>query len=92
VVDAYLSKIGLPHEAIIYIIKAASNEMTWLNISDAAQRGVTAFVRGRIVSGMKTDFATGPNKALYATLPRKCTRRCATPAVWNDCGKIPFDE
>ena len=40
IVDAYLSKIGLPHEAIIYIIKAASNEMTWLNISDAAQRGI----------------------------------------------------
>src|SRR5438445_10322727 len=40
VVDAYLSKIGLPHEPIIYIIKAASNEMTWLNISDAAQRGI----------------------------------------------------
>jgi hypothetical protein len=38
VVDAYLSKIGLPHEAIIYIIKAASNEMTWLNIMPVYSR------------------------------------------------------
>src|SRR6516165_4552038 len=40
VVDAYLSKIGLPYEAVSYITQAASNEMTWLNISDAAQRGI----------------------------------------------------
>src|SRR5215510_15655613 len=40
VVDAYLSKIGLPYEAVIYITQAASNEMTWLNMSDAAQRGI----------------------------------------------------
>jgi hypothetical protein len=40
VVDAYLSKIGLPYEAVTYITQAASNEMTWLNISDAAQRGI----------------------------------------------------
>src|ERR1700756_431977 len=33
-----------------------------------------AFARGRIVSGVKTDFATGPNKALYAAQPRECTR------------------
>jgi len=40
VVDGYLSKIGLPHEAVIYITQAASDEMTWLNISDVAQRGI----------------------------------------------------
>src|SRR5262249_45080966 len=34
------SKIGLPYEAVTYITQAASNEMTWLNISDAAQRGI----------------------------------------------------
>src|SRR6266567_574466 len=39
-VDAYLSKIGLPYEAVIYIKQAAPNEMTWLNMSDAAQRGI----------------------------------------------------
>lgn len=35
----YLTKIGLPYEAIIYITQTAPNEMTWLNMSDAAQRG-----------------------------------------------------
>jgi hypothetical protein len=39
-VDAYLSKIGLPYEAVTYITQATSNEMTWLNMSDAAQRGI----------------------------------------------------
>ena len=39
-VEAYLSKIGLPYEAVIYITQTASNEMTWLNMSDAAQRGL----------------------------------------------------
>ena len=46
-----------------------------------------AFIRGWIVSSVKTDFATGPNKALDATQPSECTRRCATSAVWNDRGK-----
>jgi hypothetical protein len=40
VVETYLNKIGLPYEAVIYITQAASNEMTWLNMSDAAQRGI----------------------------------------------------
>src|SRR6266446_3371992 len=39
-VGAYLTKIGLPYEAVIYITQAAPNEMTWLNMSDAAQRGL----------------------------------------------------
>jgi hypothetical protein len=37
----YLTKIGLPYEAVIYITQAAPNEMTWLNMSDAAQRGIS---------------------------------------------------
>jgi hypothetical protein len=36
----YLTKIGLSYETIIYITQAAPNEMTWLNMSDAAQRGI----------------------------------------------------
>jgi hypothetical protein len=36
----YLTKIVLPYDAIIYITQAASNEMTSLNMSDAAQRGI----------------------------------------------------
>src|SRR5437899_1754514 len=40
VVGAYLTKIGLPYEAVIYITQTDPNEMTWLNMSDAAQRGI----------------------------------------------------
>jgi hypothetical protein len=36
----YLTKIGLPYEAVIFINQAAPNEMIWLNKSDAAQRGI----------------------------------------------------
>jgi hypothetical protein len=39
-VGTYLTKIGLPYEAVTYITQATSNEMTWLNMSDAAQRGI----------------------------------------------------
>ena len=36
----YLTKIGLPYEAVMYITQAAPNEMTWLNMSDVAERGI----------------------------------------------------
>jgi hypothetical protein len=39
-VGAYLTKIGLPNEAVIYITQAASKEMTWLKMSDLAQQGI----------------------------------------------------
>ncbi len=39
-VGAYLSRIGLPYSAVIYITQAAPNSMTWLSLSDAEQRGI----------------------------------------------------
>src|SRR5919109_3592366 len=36
----YLTKIGLPYEAVVYITQPAPNEMTWLNMSDVAERGI----------------------------------------------------
>jgi hypothetical protein len=39
-VGAYLTRIGLPYEAVIYITRAGPTEMTWLNVSEAAQRGI----------------------------------------------------
>jgi peptidoglycan hydrolase-like protein with peptidoglycan-binding domain len=39
-VGAYLNTIGLPDRAVAYITVAAPNEITWLNLSDAAQIGV----------------------------------------------------
>jgi hypothetical protein len=39
-VGAYLNKIGLPYEAVIYITQAAPNSMTWLNVAEAVNRGI----------------------------------------------------
>jgi hypothetical protein len=39
-VGAYVAKLGLSYGAVIYITKAAPNEITWLNISDAAALGI----------------------------------------------------
>jgi hypothetical protein len=40
VVGTYLAKVGLPYEAATYITQVAPNEMTWLNMSDVAERGI----------------------------------------------------
>jgi hypothetical protein len=39
-VGAYLNKIGLPDRAIVYITQSPPEEMTWLSISDAQQKGI----------------------------------------------------
>jgi len=39
-VGAYLTRIGLPYSAVIYITQAAPNSMTWLNLSEAKQQGI----------------------------------------------------
>jgi hypothetical protein len=39
-VGAYLNKIGLPTQAIVYITAAAPNAMLWLNLSDAQAYGI----------------------------------------------------
>jgi hypothetical protein len=40
VVGTYLAKVGLPYEAVTYITQVAPSEMTWLNMSDVAERGI----------------------------------------------------
>ena len=40
VVGAYLTRIGLPIDAVIYITKAPPEEMTWLNPNDAKKVGI----------------------------------------------------
>jgi hypothetical protein len=39
-VGAYLTRIGLPYSAVIYITQAAPDSMTWLNLSEAQQQGI----------------------------------------------------
>jgi hypothetical protein len=46
VVGAYLNKIGLPYEAVIYITQAAPSSMTWLSVSDAVKHGIEVRMLG----------------------------------------------
>jgi hypothetical protein len=46
IVGAYLTKIGLPYEAVIYITQAAPQNMTWLSVSEAIKRGIEVRVLG----------------------------------------------
>jgi hypothetical protein len=39
-VGAYLSRIGLPYSAVIYITQATPSAMTWLNLKDAERQGI----------------------------------------------------
>jgi hypothetical protein len=40
IVGAYLTTLGLPLSAVIYITKSPPDEVTWLNVSDAEQVGI----------------------------------------------------
>jgi hypothetical protein len=55
-VGAYLTKIGLPYSAVIYITQAAPNSMTWLSITDAKKQGIDVepFGPGQIVQMPET--------------------------------------
>jgi hypothetical protein len=82
VVGAYLAKMGLPYEAVIYITQAAPNEMTWLNMSDAAHRGIRVTLLSSLAS---TVNIRSPEPE--ATLPKK---ECA--AILNmvvKCVRLP---
>ena len=56
---AYVAKLGLSYGAVIYITKATPNEMTWLNISDAAALGI------------RVAFATPASAKAVLTLPTR---------------------
>lgn len=57
VVGAYLTKIGLPYEAVIYVIKAPPKSVSWLTSSEAKQRGidVTLVDKSTILAGVPTS-------------------------------------
>jgi hypothetical protein len=40
VIGAYLTRIGLPYEAVVYITTAAPNSMTWLTVPEAKRNGI----------------------------------------------------
>ncbi len=39
-IGSYLSQIGLPDRAVIYVTQASPKSMTWLTMSDAQERGI----------------------------------------------------
>jgi hypothetical protein len=45
VVGAYLTRIGLPYSAVIYITQSSPNSMTWLNVADAKRQGIEVSVK-----------------------------------------------
>jgi hypothetical protein len=81
VVDAYLSKIGLPYEAVIYITQAASNEMTWLNMSDTAQRGIRVTLLSSLA---KETMAAIPTRYGDVTVTRDDPECCVGHIRYGD--------
>jgi len=69
-VGAYLSRIGLPYKAVIYITQAAPTSMTWLTFSEAKQNGIdvtlvdksTILSRGPSGSGTSTPLDEAQNQ------------------------------
>jgi hypothetical protein len=80
-VDAYLSKIGLPYEAVIYITQAASNEMTWLNMSDTAQRGIRVTLLSSLA---KETMAAIPTRYGDVTVTRDDPECCVGHIRYGD--------
>jgi hypothetical protein len=71
-VGAYLNRIGLPDRAVVYITQAAPNDMTWLNLADAARQGIdvelfTPDAKATATSGQREQGpAVQPTQALTA--------------------------
>jgi hypothetical protein len=81
VVGAYLSKIGLPYEAVIYITHAAPNEMTWLNMSDATQRGIRVTLLSSLA---KETMAAIPTRYGEVTVTRDDPECCVGHIRYGD--------
>jgi hypothetical protein len=81
VVGVYLSKIGLPYEAVIYITHAAPNEMTWLNMSDATQRGIRVTLLSSLA---KETMAAIPTRYGEVTVTRDDPECCVGHIRYGD--------
>jgi hypothetical protein len=90
VVSAYLAKIGLPYEAVIYITQTAPNEMTWLNMSDAAQRGI----RVTLLSSLAKETVVAiPTRYGDVTVTRDDPECCGINIRYGDqVVEIPSDQ
>jgi hypothetical protein len=70
-VGAYLSQIGLPDRAVIYVTQAPPNSMTWLTISEAQQVGIDVALftppnpqsKSKAAPAVSSDIVTMQRKA-----------------------------
>jgi hypothetical protein len=71
IVGAYLNKIGLPYEAVIYITQAAPSSMTWLSVSEAIKRGIDV----AMLAPSSTASTVGPPVSASSEKPRDLEAR-----------------
>jgi hypothetical protein len=81
VVGAYLTKVGLPYEAVIYITQTDPSEMTWLNMSDAAQRGIRVTLLSSLA---KETMAAIPTRYGDVTVTRDDPECCVGHIRYGD--------
>ena len=81
VVSKYLVKIGLPYEAVTYITQAAPNQMTWLNMSDVAGRGIRVTLLSSLA---KETIAAIPTRYGDVTVTRDGPVCCIAHITYGD--------
>jgi invasion protein IalB len=62
-IGAYLTKLGLPYSAVVYITQAAPRSMTWLSATEAKKHGIDVELAGSI------QVANAPAPVVPATAP-----------------------
>jgi tetratricopeptide (TPR) repeat protein len=87
-VGAYLANMGLPDSAVIYATQAAPTAMTWLNISEAQQKGIDVALFAP--SQNEPPHAPRLPKALPSTQPPP-TQRPIGPTLAEPLKPIPLD-
>ena len=66
-IGAYLTKLGLPYSAVVYITQAAPRSMTWLSAAEAKKHGIDVELAG------STQVANAPAPVVPATAPVPAT-------------------
>jgi hypothetical protein len=81
VLGTYLAKVGLPYEAMTYITQVAQNEMTWLNMSEVAERGI----RVTLLSSLARETAVAiPTRYGDVTVTRDGSVCCIGHITFGD--------
>jgi uncharacterized protein len=98
IVGAYLTRIGLPLDAVIYITKAAPENMTWLTPDDAKKIGIDLSILEDIAPKMSHNpTAPPPPPSSRVTIPAPSDSTgpvLASPPTSRpsfDCSRAPGD-